>query len=291
MSDVSRKPKWIASSLVLCLAAWAGAVAHAEDTTVPDSHEVEDTVPEGSRLTGREIYERYLRNKYRRSTQKMRVISRDPGGSEQATAFEANLEDTRDEDDNAVGGVLAKMLIEVSSPFDMRHSRYLMISRDPGPDDEWVYQPSERRVRRTLLKRTPLMGTDYTFDDVAYHDIEHADYERLEDSEIDGVPVYVVEAIVKETQELEYYKTTSYMEKEHYVPLRVVYWDEFGVAMREMTAPHESIKAFGESWVSTESTMRDLMQRTSSSLFVEDVETDPVFHKKLFSLARMSRGN
>ena len=71
----------------------------------------------------------------------------------------------------------------------------------------------------------------------------------------------------------------------------MLYWDEFGVAIRELTAPHESIKAFGESWVSTESTMKDLLQRTSSSLYVEEVETDPVFHKKHFSLAKMARGH
>jgi len=277
--------------LALVLAAsWAAPASLADDARTPDRQQVEETLPAGSRLTGREIYQRFLRNRYRRSAQKMRVVSRDPGGSEQVTKFDAKLEDHRDENENAVDGVLAKLLVEVTSPFDMRHTRYLIIARDPGPDDEFVYQPSERRVRRTQLKTTPLMGTDYTFDDVAYHDIDNADYVRLPDSTVDGVPVYVVEAIVKETREVEHHKTLWYLEMEHYVPLRARYWDDFGVEIREMTAPHESIKPFGELWVATESTMRDLLQRTSSSLFVLDVETDPVFHEKLFSLARMTGG-
>ena len=206
---VLRSWKWIGSLAVLSAACLFGVLANAEDRAIPGREHVEETLPEGSQLTGREIYERYLRNRFRRSIQKMRVVSRDPGGSEQATLFESSLEDTRDEHDGAVDGVLARMLIEVLSPFDMRHSRYLIIARDPGPDEEWVYQPSERRIRRTQLRSTPFIGTDYTFDDVAYHDIESADYERLADAVVEGVPVYVVEAIVKETRDVEYYKTIS----------------------------------------------------------------------------------
>lgn len=274
----------------LLLVAWLSPATRANDARIPDRKEIEETLPEGSRLTGREIYDRFLRNRYRRSAQKLRIISRDPGGSEQTTLFEASLEDHRNDDEAAVEGVRAKLLIEVSSPFDMRHTRYLIIARDPGPDDEFVYQPSERRVRRTHLKTTPLMGTDYTFGDIAYHDLESADYVRLADSTVGDVPVYVVEANVKETRDVEYHKTIWYLEMEHYVPLRVRYWDEFDIEVRELTAPPESIRAFGDSWLATESTMTDLLQRTSSSLFVESVETDPVFHEQLFSLARMTRG-
>ena len=258
---------------------------------VPSSEEVEQALPEGESLGGREIYERFLRNKFRASVQHMRVVSRDPGGSEQTTTFKVSLEDFRDEDDRATEGILAKMLVEVSSPFDMRHTAYLMIAKDPGPDDEFVYQPSERRVRRVALKRIPLMGTDYTFDDIAYHDIESADYERLPDEEIDGTPVYVIEAIVSDTRAVEYHRTVSYLEKEHYVPLRIRYWDDFGVEIKKASAKRSSLKAFGDVWVARESTMLDLLQRTSSTLHVDSLDTTTHFPPKLFSIGRLTQGS
>ena len=132
-------------------------------------------MPEGASLSGREIYRRFLANKFQQSFQELRVVSTDPGGSDQVTHFTIRLQDLRDGDGNATDGLRAKMLVEVSSPFDMRHTSYLFIYKDPGPDDEFVYQPSEKRVRRVDLKRTALMGTDYSFDDIAYHDIDHAD--------------------------------------------------------------------------------------------------------------------
>jgi hypothetical protein len=295
LSNLARHA-WLCLGLILpfALGLWAPSGLASDSTSesqiLPGSDEVEEALPEGGALTGREIYDRFLSNKYRRSVQSLRVVSRDPGGSEQSTTFKASLEDFRNEQDEATDGVLAKMLVEVSAPFDMRNTSYLMISKDPGPDDEFVYQPSERRVRRFALKRIPLMGTDYTFDDIAYHDIEHADYRRLPDEELDGTPVYVVESTVKETRDVEYHKTLSYMEKEHYVPLRIRYWDSFGVEIKEMRAEQSSLKEFDDVWVATESTMRDLLQNTSSTLFVDSLKTEPRFSPKLFTLARLTQG-
>jgi hypothetical protein len=267
------------------------AVASAEESVAPDAAEIEEAIPQGESLTGRQIYERFLDNKFRESFQELRVVSRDPGGSEQATHFTISLQDHRNDDGQPTDGVNAKMLVEVTDPFDMRHTQYLMISKDPDNDDEFAYRPSTRRVQRVDLKRTSLLGTDYTFNDIAFQNIEDADYNRLPDEVIDGTEVYVVEANVKETVDVEYHRTITYLEKKHYVPLRTRYWDDFGVEVKEMTAPHERIQPFGSAWVATESTMRDLRQRTSSSLFVLDLNTEPDFHRKIFTLSRLTRGH
>ena len=273
---------------VACLL--ASPLAVAEDELLPDASEVERALPQGASLTGREIYERFLKNRNRENFQQLRVISRDPGGSEQTTRFNTSISDHRDENDEATDGILAKMLVQVSHPFDMRHTAYLMIAKDPGPDDEFAYQPSQRRVRRVDLKNTSLLGTDYTFNDIAFQAIEDADYLRLPDETLDGVPVYVVETNVKETIDVRYHRTRMYMEKEHYIPLRVRYWDDYGVEVKEMTAAKNSIRSFGELWIATETTMRDLRQHTQSTLFVEDVDTEPDFHPRLFSVTLLYKG-
>jgi hypothetical protein len=264
--------------------------ARAEDRVTPSAREFEDAMPEGQSLTGREIYRRFLANKFQSSFQKLRVVSTDPGGSDQVTHFTTSLLDLRDEDGNAIDGLRAKMLVEVQAPFDMRHTAYLMISKDPGPDDEFAYKPSQRRVSRVNLKKTSLMGTDFTFNDIAFQNLDDAAYLRHPDEMIDGVPVYVVEANLKRELDIEYHRTLTYLEKEHYVPLRTRYWDEFGVEAKEMTAPHDRIKSFGEVWVAEESTMHDLMQQTRSTLHVESLETDVTFERHVFAVSRLARG-
>lgn len=241
-------------------------------------------------LSGREIYRRMLNNRYRRGIQKIQIVSTDPGGSEQTTVFVASLEDHRDANEEPVDGKNASLLIEVSRPFDLRHTRYLVVSKEPGPDDEFIYRPSERRVRRVDLKGTPLLGTDYTFRDLAYHDLEGARYERLPDAEHEGVPVYVIEAHVTDTREDRVHRSVSYVEKEHYVPLRVRYWDHYGVAIKEMRAEADSIRNYGPMWIATRSKMIDLLQRTESRSTVLELEADPEFKPMQFSLRRLAQG-
>ena len=111
------------------------SVASASDETFryPDAAEIEEALPIGDSLTGREIYERFLENRHRKSIQQMRVVSMDPGGGAQTTVFTVALEETRDENDNPTNGVLANMLIEISAPFDMRNTSYLFIWRCGDP--------------------------------------------------------------------------------------------------------------------------------------------------------------
>ena len=266
------------------------ALKTAADSLVPTATELEESLPEGKTLTGREIYELFLRNRNQASFQKLRVISRDPGGSEQTTRFSTSLKDFRDENDKATDGILAKMLVQISHPFDMRHSAYLMIAKDPGPDDEFAYQPSQRLVRRVDLKNTSLLGTDYTFNDIAFHDIENAEYFRKPDEVLEGMPVYVIETNIKETVDVQYHRTMMYLEKEHYVPLQVRYWDDFDVEVKQMKSPARSIRAFGDVWIATESTMRNLRQQTSSTMVVEEVDTEPQFHPRTFSVSLLHKG-
>ncbi|MCS5618587.1 MAG: hypothetical protein NZ808_01905, partial [Myxococcota bacterium] len=47
-------------------------------------------------LTASKIYERYTDQQTRASQQDLRIISRDPGGSEQVSRFEMRIQDERD---------------------------------------------------------------------------------------------------------------------------------------------------------------------------------------------------
>ncbi len=268
--------------------------AQESDGAVSASESAGPRPDDGQRLTGRQIYAAFLGNKFRESFQRLRVVSRDPGGSEQVTHFEVKLQDLRDAQMQPVDGVKAKMLLEVTEPFDMRHAAYLIVSKAPDPDDGFSYQPSLHRTRRMDLRNTSLFGTDYTFytfNEIALQSIDDATYRRLPDEEIDGTPVYVVEATFGETIDIEFERTITYVEQEHNVALRIRYWDKSGVETKEMTAPPERIRAFGKSWIATESTMKDLRQGTSSSLYVDEVDTEPNFDARSFSLSNLARGH
>jgi outer membrane lipoprotein-sorting protein len=261
--------------------------ARAEASDLPSAEEIEDAMPEGATLTGKEIWERYIENRMHSAVQHQRVISRDPGGNEQETRFWVRWKDFRDENHQAVEGVLGKTLVKFQEPFDMRHIGFLMIVHEDRDSDQWVYTPSSKRVRRIKLRGSTVMGTDYTFDDIAFQNVEDADYKRFPDEEINGEPVYVVEATLKPFVDSAYSRTRAYLEKEHYIPLRARYWDDSDVEVKEAESVASSIKEFNGTWVATNVTMKNLQQGTSSTIEVEKLDPNVEISENLFSLFRL----
>lgn len=262
------------------------STALAEDVSATAA-EAEPAVAE---LTGAEIVERSSEREITKSEQKVRIVSRDPGGSEQLSAFALSAIDERGPDGEPTNGVRSRTRIDVSAPSDMRGTKYLIVGKHPGPNDEHVYQPSARRVRRVNLSATSFLGTDYTFGDFTPANASDSTHERLPDEVIDGEPVYVVESRVKEGVAAEYQRVIAYIEKQHFVPLRTRSFDEVDVEVKEMTAPLAKLRQFGDLWVASESTVRDLAQDTTSTLFIDELDTNPRFNGGTFSASRLTRG-
>lgn len=279
--------------LIAGLIAPLGAAPPARgDDIAPASEEIGDALPEGAALSGREIYERFLKNRLHSAVQHQTVVSKDPGGNDQLTRFWVQYKDyTSDRfasDRPLVGEEIAsKVLVKFDDPPDMRHTGYLMITNKDRSSDQFVYRPSDRRIRRVRLEGMTVMGTDYTFDDITYRDMSDATYRRLPDEVYQGVPCYVIEMTLPEHVKTENYRTVTYLDKVHYVPLRQRFWDHDDVEIREMLANTDSIREFDGVWVATESSMRNLQEGTVSMLLVENLDPNPALGEQLFSLFRL----
>jgi hypothetical protein len=237
----------------------------------------------------RAIYARFLRNRFRSAVQRLTVISTDPSGEEQVTRMLLVWKDYRDAEDGPRDGVIAKTLVRIHEPYDLRRTTYLLIARRGQPHEQFVYMPSARRVRRIWLRGIGLLGTDYTLDDVLFQTIEDADYERLPDDEVAGIPVYVVEARIKALLDSQYERVTAYLDQENYVLLRALYRDDAGTLVRELRAEVESVDEFDGTWLATEVTMHNLRERTSSTLIVHDLLADVDLDERLFSMIRLEQ--
>ncbi len=277
---------WFALAVALALP--RAPLFAASGVVLPDRQEAEDALPEGGSLTGKEIFERFLDNRLHSAVQYQTVFSRDPGGNEQRMRFWVRWKDYRDAQHKAVDGVYAKTLVKFEAPDDLRQTGFLMVVNEDRSNDQFVWTPSSGRVRRVDLRGVGVMGTDYTFDDISWKSVEDADYERLKDEEIDGTPVYVVEVTLKPFVQSQYSTTRAWIEKEHYVPLRVLYRDDNGVEIREMKAPASGIREFNGTWIAAESTMFNLKQKTSTKIVVDKLDANVALADRHFSTLQLT---
>lgn len=285
----------IALALSLAQGSLCRAEAQPPDRVVetPRPKELEDVLPPGAELGGREIYDRLFKNRKRLRTvvEVGRILSKDPAGNPQRTNFELRAKDYRGPDDQPTDGVFAKVLIILTGPRDIEHTGYLYIHRNDRADDQFIYSPMRKRTARANLRGQNVAGTDFGFDDflTTLDDLEQATYRRLPDETVDGVACYVVEATMKPTSRSRYSRSIATIEKEHYVPLRTRYWDEVGVAVKELRAPRAALKEFDGVWVPTESTMTDLLEDTSSTVTLDKVDPNPSLDDAEFSTSALER--
>lgn len=249
---------------------------------LPVRHEASDEP-----LTGRDIYQRVLDNRFQSYIQASTMVSGDRGGNTQETELRMWFQSFRNESGEATDGVLSKTLVKYLMPFDLRYTGYLIIQHPERTSDQFVYLPTQRRVRRVSLRGKAVFGTDFSFEDVIPREIEHAEYERLPDSVLHEIACFVVEAVPKEEADSEYSRFLIDVDKERYVPLRTRYWDDAGVEVKKLDADPASIQRIDGVWVPMRATMRDLRLDTFTEVHVEKIEPNPVLGRSAFELRRL----
>jgi hypothetical protein len=269
----------------------APAVAKPPPLELPPREEVETEFAPGQELTGDELFDRFLENRKRLRTvaQRGRVLSKDPGGNPQRVDFSILAKDYRGKDDKAVDDTFARVMMRFVGPNELERSAYLFVHRDRAPDDEFMYSPHRDRTMRVKLSGQSIAGTDFTFDDFLVHldDLDDARYKRHPDETIDGTSVYVVEATMLDSSETAYSRSIQYLEKDHYVPLRTRYWDGAGVETKLLTSPRSSIREFAGVWIATEVSALDLLEKTSSTLHIDELDPDPEIDEAELSISRL----
>jgi hypothetical protein len=234
----------------------------------------EDTSP-APQLTGREIYDRVLQNRFERSKQSMRLVSGDRADNAQESRMTVLWKSWRDEAGEPRGGVLSKTVVRYTHPFDLRFSAYLIINNQDRGDDQFVYLPSRRRIRRVNLRGEPVLGSDFTFEDVVPREFEDADYERLPDAEHDGRRTYVVAITPKPEANSDYSKLQSWVDPSNFVVLRTLYWDRDGIQVKELLAPAAEVREFEGVFVPMHSEMKNLVNESWSKLYVKEFIVNP----------------
>ena len=89
-----------------------------------------------------------------------------------------------------------KSLMEFLSPADVKGTKFLNYEHAQKDDDQWLYLPALKRVKRISSKNKSgaFMGSEFSYEDVSSFNIDKYDYkqEDAKTSILQGKEVYVV---------------------------------------------------------------------------------------------------
>lgn len=178
---------------------------------------------EDAQLTGREIMDLAdARDDGDRGIQDMKMILIDKNGSQRKRTIRAYRMDV---------GVDKHTIMFFLDPADVKDTGFLTYDYDDPEkdDDQWLYLPALKKTKRIASgdKSGSFMGSDFTYADMTDRNLDNYEYELLKEDEIDGVPVWIVQAIPtteKEIDETGYVKQVVFVRQDNYVVIRSKNW-------------------------------------------------------------------
>jgi len=88
-----------------------------------------------------------------------------------------------------------KSLSIFDEPADVKGTKMLTYSHGLEPDDQWLYLPALKKVKRisSRNKSGPFMGSTYAFEDLSSQEVEKYTYKYLRDEPCGELTCYVIE--------------------------------------------------------------------------------------------------
>jgi hypothetical protein len=128
-----------------------------------------------------------------------------------------------------------KSLLIFDSPPDVKDTVFLNIAHKAQDDDQWIYLPALKRVKRiaSSSKGGSFMGSEFSYEDMSAPILEKYDYLHIKDENLQSRPVYVVERRPKDPYSI-YSKHVAWVDQEHYIPWQVDYYDKAGNLVKTM---------------------------------------------------------
>ncbi len=129
-----------------------------------------------------------------------------------------------------------KSLSIFDRPRDIKGTAMLTFSHPVEPDDQWMYLPALKRVKRisSRNKSGPFMGSEFAFEDLGSQEIEKYTYKWLRDEEYAGMDCFVVER--RPAYEYSgYTRQVAWIDKAEYRVQKTDYYDRKDALLKTQT--------------------------------------------------------
>lgn len=124
-----------------------------------------------------------------------------------------------------------KSLVVFDRPKDVKGTALLTFSHRNGVDDQWLYLPALKRVKRIASnnKAGPFMGSEFAYEDLSSQEVDKYSWKFIKD---DGKN-FVVER-VPNYKNSGYKRQTLWIDKQHYRTMKTVFYDRKNAKLKTL---------------------------------------------------------
>ena len=159
----------------------------------------------------------------------MQMTLRNKNGDERTRQMHSRSLEVADDGD--------KSLIVFDDPADVKGTALLTFSHKVGQDDQWLWLPALKRVKRisSSNKSGPFVGSEFAYEDLSSQEVEKYTYKYLRDDTMDGMDFFVVERYPVDKKS-GYTRQIAWIDQEHYRAHKVEFYDRKKSLLKTLTS-------------------------------------------------------
>ncbi len=183
-----------------------------------------------------------------------------------------------------------KSIMVFDEPRDVKGTALLTYSHKEGKDDQWLYLPALKRVKRisSSNKSGPFMGSEFSYEDLSSQEIEKYTYRYLGDENLNAKPCFVIERYPADLKS-GYTRQVAWIDQEEYRTWKVDFYDRKNSLLKTLTLS-EYKQYLGRYWRPAKLSMINHQTGKSTILQSSDYQFKNGFTERDFnknSLAKM----
>ena len=158
----------------------------------------------------------------------LRMILRNRHGQESVRQLDVRSLEVPHDGDKTLG--------YFNEPADVRSTVLLTHSHKTANDDQWLYLPALKRVKRIASadKSGAFVGSEFAYEDISSQEVEKYTYKYLRDETFDGQDCFVIERYPV-SKYSGYTRQLVWIDKEAYRLRRVEYYDRKDTRLKTLT--------------------------------------------------------
>ena len=214
----------------------------------------------------------------------MKMILRNRHGQESIRNIRVRTLEQADDGD--------KTLTIFDHPRDVKGTALLTFTHKKGADDQWLYLPALRKVRRIVSnnKANSFMGSEFSFEDMTSQEVEKYTYKYLRDEPCPGdyasLQCFVFESYPVDKKYSGYTKQTIWMDQIEYRTIKIDFFDR--KSSRLKTAHFSGYQQYlGQYWRPTSIFMENYQNGKSTLLKWDNYQFKTGLKERDFTKSRL----
>ncbi len=152
------------------------------------------------------------------------------------------------------------------TPRDVKGTAFLSYTHATTPDDQWLYLPALKRIKRisSANKSGPFMGSEFAYEDISSQEVEKYTYKWLRDETLDDKEVFVIERYPV-YEHSGYKRMIAWIDKSIYMPVKIEFYDRKDALLKTLTA-HDYKQYLDKYWRADRQEMMNHQSKKNTTL-------------------------